>query len=194
MTGMLKTYRGPITRIEAVRFLSPPEQLGLKMQAGYEGERGVAAIFKSHEKALKFILKNCNRYPVCIMEDDVYLKDGAWSEEIPEEQLPTGWDLIAINPRFRKRPLVKDKTQKKEWEMPLEFFEPQPLEKYLPDFIITGAHLIIFRNASAITAILEKMRDMELHDVDTFYFENFNAVGVRIPGVRTMGFPSDHGG
>jgi hypothetical protein len=200
MESLLSGAKWKCERLSATRLAESPESIGLKMIPRLAGHKGVASIWLSHQRALNRFLavseESEKSGAYVLLEDDVNVLNPAYLKNpLP---LPTGlsgdWEIILLSPRFRwnNKKKMPPEDKGKAFVTPFRIRTWINLKKARENFIITGAHYVIFRNRAVVSKVLDRMKERSLHDVDGFYASNFKTYGIRLPEVTAGGFDSDH--
>ncbi len=191
MLNTLSACPYPYKKIAGIRLDQPPEKRGLKMIPRLEGAAGVAGIFMSHCRALEDAINSGVDGKFALLEDDVRINKEFWDLDVEEILLETDFDILFLSPRYKaKIPNIDGKKP----------FVPTPfglrlvdMTSALNDYIITGAHFLVFRDRATIENTLRKLRNCdELMDVDLFYLLNANCCGIHLDCVGTASLGSNH--
>lgn len=194
----------PPERISAVELLAAPETQGLVMLPPYQGNRAIASIFLSHRKAIESALVKPGDGAAAIIEDDCHFSSDIWRKDLLDG-LPPGWQLVLLNPRFRKQgspdkqprlPLWARLSPFREryWRHPLRPGEARLTGTLLPEYVISGAHFLVFRNDDALRTALRLMDSARtLYHVDHFFCKEMpGCYAMACEGLRASGFGSDN--
>lgn len=200
MEAMLADANLQCERLSATRLSKAPEDIGLKMVPRLSGHKGVASIWLSHQRALNRFLsiseESTDHGAYVLLEDDVkVLKPKYLKTPLPLPRgLPDDWEILMLSPRFRwnNKDKVPPEDKRKYFVSPYKAGTWIDLKEARRDFVITGAHYVIFKSPSVVTNVLDHMKQTPLRDVDTFYASSFKSYGIQLPEVTTGGFDSDH--
>lgn len=191
----LKKCKWKATRVSAVRLEKDASEIGLKLQPHLVEKIHVAGIWQSHKVVLQKSLESQKEGVTILLEDDVRVDDGFWSEKLnlPKE-LPNDWEIILYSPRYRvnRNGPLKDYKGKKWLDAPTGT-KPALLKKLRGKYIMTGAHFVVFNGNEVIRKVLTQMNQVdEVYDVDRFYLGEFNTYGIDEMKIGTGPFGSDH--
>ncbi len=191
---MLRTLAAcpcPFRRIAATRLDRPPEDLGIGMVPRLRGAAGVASIFLSHQKALEDALEAGVSGRFALLEDDVRIDAPFWEME-PEELFPDSeFDILFLSPRYRRK--APGPNGERIYVAKPYGYGFVNLSDAMKDYIVTGAHFLVFPNRSAIVRVLDKMHACTEHmDVDLFYMLTANCLGLHLECIGTAPLGSDH--
>ncbi|WP_347331347.1 hypothetical protein [Marinimicrobium locisalis] len=201
MEKLLSNAQWDYERLAATRLEQSPEDAGLQMLPRLKGHKGVASIWLSHERALERFAslarqRSGHTGAYILFEDDVKVLDSACLQNpLPlPDGLPESWEIVLLTPRFRWKDKVNvpPEYEGKYFVVPYEEREWVNLNEARAQYIVTGAHYVIFRNGAVVEKVLAHMKDRSLYDVDNFYVNDFDTFGVRLPEVTAGGFGSDH--
>lgn len=192
-------------RIAATEFAQPPERLGLRMRPEHCGNASIAAIFHSHRRAIESARAATGAGCALILEDDCQLSRSVWQQDIDLSHQAGDWRMILISPRFRKigspdhRPRLSglqrlNPLRDAYWQKPLQPYQARAAQALLQDYVISGAHFVVFRNREALDLVLGIMdRTEQLYHVDHFYCAEIpGCYALALPQVRTCGLGSDN--
>lgn len=195
----------PPRRIAAIELTTPPEAQGIRMCRQFEGNSAIASIFLSHRKAVGSAIEQVKDGLSIVIEDDCHFPKRLWKEDLGLEGLPEDWLLAVISPRFRRlgipdrRPRLTfwqrlNPFRERYWQKPLQEKAAKSTRDLAQDFIITGAHFLVFRNRWALETAIERMDAVEaLYHVDHFFGEEMpGCYAVECRSIHAFGFGSDN--
>ncbi len=205
MESLLRNCAHQVTRIEGIRLATSPEDSGLRMQQPFTGSKSIASIFLSHRKALEQAHNSALSGGFVLLEDDCQFTTSAFNRALKFKNPPDDWDIIMVSPRFRdraeaamprKKLTLRDRLnpfRKSRWKRPLKRAGYVKLSLLMDQFVVSGAHFVIFKDKTTIAKVLDKMHKLEgLYHVDYFYAGTFNTYGIDVKGVMAGGFGSDN--
>jgi hypothetical protein len=68
-----------------------------------------------------------------------------------------------------------------------------PLGPLRAEYVVSGAHFVIFKNAAVVSRVIGAMEAaLEVYHVDHFYVAEFSTFGIDVSGVAGSGFGSDN--
>ena len=194
MTKKLARAPVPAKRLSAVQFTQPPEDLGIPMRPEVAGQAAVAAIFRSHQKAIEAALAYDDTGHAVVLEDDCHFSHSIWKRDIGLNKLPDDWQLVLVSPRFRKiNPPPKwsrlsfwqkaNPFREKYWLQPLADGEARRSRELTKSYVITGTHFLIYRDHAALRTAQALMANCKaLDNVDQFFPSRY--AGVLRPSVQ----------
>lgn len=196
---LMKSSDIDLERFSAVKLTQAPEELGFAMRKSVLGHKGIASIWCSHMGVLERILSSHEENSdgaFLVLEDDVQINKEKYRKKklIFDIAIPMDLEIALISPRFRWRDRSKAPDSQKEsyFAEPPKAMDWLSLPELYNDFIITGAHYVVFRNLKVVRSVLSKMRSTPIYDVDNFYASEFCSYALVDDSVGAGGFGSDH--
>ncbi len=194
-------------RLAATELSSAPEALGIAMRPAYTGNKAIASIFSSHHRAVQAALETCEDGMAAVIEDDCHISATLWDDPRLLASLPQDWRLAMISPRFRRhcspetRPRLTllsrlNPFRAKYWCHPLKTCEARSTALLGRDYVISGAHFLIYRDRCALETALQLMNGATaLYHVDHFLAAEMpGCYAVAHHAVQASGLGSDNRG
>jgi hypothetical protein len=195
----------PFNRVDAIRLDAPPEAIGIRMKAEHWGSIGVSSIFLSHKKALGEARRRMTSGAFVLLEDDCRFPPSIWHSDLGLSRLPSSWEILMVSPRFRtiaeatgpkkRRSFWQRLNPRREsiWKRPIRDAGPVPLGPLRAEYVVSGAHFVLFKNAAVVSRVIGAMEAaLEVYHVDHFYVAEFSTFGIDVSGVAGSGFGSDN--